>query len=93
MNAFDAIDMHPEIQDGEPVFSGTRVRIETFCDFMRIGVSVREFLQEFPSVTPDQVRDVCQLVGQQYSVERVKVLMQHTRMVSQSSGVTLGARG
>jgi uncharacterized protein (DUF433 family) len=93
MNAFDAIAIHPEIQDGEPVFSGTRIRIETFCDFMRVGVSVREFLQEFPSVTPDQVREVCQLVGHQYSVDRVKSMIQHHHLVSQSAGAAMGARG
>ncbi|TNE59144.1 MAG: DUF433 domain-containing protein, partial [Bacteroidetes bacterium] len=58
---YQSITVHPEIQDGAPVFSGTRIRIETFYDFMRIGVSVNEFLNEFPSITRDQAMEVYDL--------------------------------
>lgn len=75
MRNFTAITVHPEIQDGAPVFSGTRVRIETFCDFLRIGVSVSEFLDEFPSITRDQALEVYDLVTQQYSVDQIKALV------------------
>jgi len=69
-----SITVHPEIQDGAPVFSGTRIRVETFCDFMRIGVSLNEFLDEFPSITRDQALDVYALVKQQYTVEQIASL-------------------
>ncbi|MEZ4921077.1 MAG: DUF433 domain-containing protein [Saprospiraceae bacterium] len=67
-----AISVHPEIQDGSPVFSGTRIRVETFMDFMRIGVSVNEFLHEFPSITRDQAMEVYQLVNNKVSLEQMK---------------------
>ncbi len=57
------------------MFSGTRVRVETFMDFMRIGVSVNEFLDEFPSITRDQALEVYDLVIRQYTVEQMKTLV------------------
>lgn len=75
MRNFSAITVHPEIQDGAPVFSGTRIRIETFCDFLRIGVSVNEFLDEFPSITRDQALEVYDLVMRQYTIDQIKALV------------------
>lgn len=75
MRNFTAITIHPEIQDGAPVFSGTRVRIETFYDFLRIGISVSEFLDEFPSITRDQALEVYDLVLQKYTVDQIKALV------------------
>ncbi len=75
MRNFTAITVHPEIQDGAPVFSGTRVRIETFYDFLRIGISVTEFLDEFPSITRDQAMEVYGLAEQNYSVDQIKSLV------------------
>jgi len=74
MNRLSSISVHPEIQDGAPVFSGTRIRIETFYDFLRIGVSVNEFLNEFPSITRDQVLEVYDLVEQQYTPDDIAEL-------------------
>ena len=72
MKSITAISVHPEIQDGTPVFSGTRIRVETFLDYMRIGVSVREFLNEFPSITPDQAHEVLEVTRKYRSVEQIK---------------------
>ena len=74
MNQFTAITVHPEIQDGAPVFSGTRVRIETFYDFLRIGVSVNEFLREFPSITRDQALEVYDLVKRKITPDQIAEL-------------------
>jgi uncharacterized protein (DUF433 family) len=73
MNYFNSVSVHPEVQDGAPVFSGTRIRVETFFDYMRIGVSLNEFLNEFPSITRDQAVEVLELVRQQhYSMEQIQ---------------------
>lgn len=42
---------------------------------MRIGVSVNEFLDEFPSITRDQALEVYDLVKNQYSIEQIKMLV------------------
>ena len=76
MNFLSAISVYPDVQDGEPVFSGTRIRIETFFDYLRVGVSLHEFLAEFPSVTHDQVSEVYALAGPQpYSVDQITALL------------------
>ncbi|MFM7400512.1 MAG: DUF433 domain-containing protein [Bacteroidota bacterium] len=71
MKEFASITVHPEVQDGEPVFSGTRIRVETFFDYMRIGVSVNEFLDEFPSITRDQAMEVYSLIQSHYTLAQI----------------------
>ncbi len=74
MSPFSSISVHPEIQDGAPVFSGTRVRVETFYDFLRIGVSINEFLNEFPSITRDQALEVYDLMNRQITPDQIASL-------------------
>jgi uncharacterized protein (DUF433 family) len=45
----------PEIMGGTPVFSGTRVPVQTLLDCLAAGDSIDEFLEGFPTVTRDQV--------------------------------------
>ena len=44
-----------DVMGGAPVFSGTRVPIQTLLDYLEAGESIDDFLQGFPSVTRDQV--------------------------------------
>jgi uncharacterized protein (DUF433 family) len=45
----------PEIMGGTLVFSGTRVPIQTFIEYLEAGDSIDQFLEGFPSVTREQV--------------------------------------
>lgn len=74
MSPFSSISVHPEIQDGAPVFSGTRVRVETFYDFLRVGVSLNEFLDEFPSITRDQALEVYDLMKRKFTPDQIAAL-------------------
>ena len=40
---------------GTPVFSGTRVPVQTLLDYLEAGDSIDVFLTGFPSVTREQV--------------------------------------
>jgi len=40
---------------GAPVFSGTRVPVQTLLDYLEAGDSIDEFLEGFPSVKREQV--------------------------------------
>lgn len=93
MNRITSITVHPEIQDGAPVFSGTRVRVETFFDFIRIGVSVSEFLNEFPSITRDQALEVYDLARQQYSLDQIVAMVTGSdfRIMQSESGRMVAA--
>jgi uncharacterized protein (DUF433 family) len=49
------ISCDPEVMGGTPVFSGTRVPVQTLLDYLEAGESIDQFLQGFPSVKRDQV--------------------------------------
>ncbi len=44
----------PNILGGTPVFTGTRVPVGSLVDHLRDGVSLTEFLDDFPSVSKQQ---------------------------------------
>lgn len=71
MDAY-VIHINPEILGGTPVFRGTRVPIETLFDHLKSGVTIEEFLDDFPSVNREQVTQVLELVGQLFSSGKVK---------------------
>lgn len=71
MDAY-VIHINPEILGGTPVFRGTRVPIETLFDHLKSGITIEEFLDDFPSVNREQVTQVLELVGQLFSSEKVK---------------------
>jgi uncharacterized protein (DUF433 family) len=74
MNKFHFLLADPDIQDGSPVFVGTHIRYETFCDYMRIGVTLHEFLDEFPSISQDQALQALDVCKQNISLDRIAVL-------------------
>ncbi len=53
-NIKDYISIDQEILSGQPVFKGTRVPIETLFMHLEKGVSLDEFLVDFPSVSKEQ---------------------------------------
>ncbi|MEM9273939.1 MAG: DUF433 domain-containing protein [Cyanobacteria bacterium P01_F01_bin.143] len=48
------ISISSEVMGGTPVFTGTRVPIQTFLDYLKAGESIDDFLAGFPSVTKEQ---------------------------------------
>ena len=49
------ISRSPDVMGGTPVFSGTRVPVQTFLDYLEAGETIDDFLEGFPSVTREQV--------------------------------------
>ncbi len=49
------IKIDPEIMSGAPCFAGTRVPIQNLIDYLEGGDSIDEFLEDFPSVSREQV--------------------------------------
>ena len=49
------ISCNPEVMGGTPVFSGTRVPVQTLLDYLEAGDSIDDFLAGFPSINRDQV--------------------------------------
>jgi uncharacterized protein (DUF433 family) len=49
------ISCDPDVMGGTPVFSGTRVPLQTLLDHLEAGESIDDFLEGFPSVSRHQV--------------------------------------
>jgi uncharacterized protein (DUF433 family) len=50
----EVVHSDPDILEGTPVFTGTRVPVQTLFDYIEGGETLEEFLTQFPSVTRDQ---------------------------------------
>ena len=45
---------HPDRLSGTPVFTGTRVPVDSLIQHLRAGVTLEAFLDDFPSVSREQ---------------------------------------
>ena len=50
----EIINIDADILGGQPVFTGTRVPVESLFMHLEKGISLDEFLDDFPSVTRSQ---------------------------------------
>ena len=61
----NVVHIDADIMGGTPVFRGTRVPIETLFDYIEGGEPLSEFLQDFPTVTQAQVKQLLEEVKQE----------------------------
>ena len=54
MKPEQVINQDPDIHGGVPVFTGTRVPIQSLIDHLKAGESLDYFLEGFPSVSQEQ---------------------------------------
>jgi uncharacterized protein (DUF433 family) len=57
------ITIDNDILGGQPVFKGTRVPIETLFLHLEKGISLNEFLEDFPTVTHDQAVAILEIAA------------------------------
>lgn len=55
---YNSINIDPDILGGTPVFTGTRVPIQTLFDYIETGETIEEFLENFPTVKKEQAIEV-----------------------------------
>ena len=55
------IECSREILGGTPVFRGTRVPVRTLMDYLEAGDSIKEFLDDFPTVSQEQAKRVLEI--------------------------------
>lgn len=55
------IHVDPEILSGTPCFAGTRVPVQTLWDYLKAGDRIADFLEDFPTVTHEQVDAVLEI--------------------------------
>lgn len=58
------VTIDPEVMSGAPVFTGTRVPIQTLFDYLMDGCSLSEFLDNFPTVTHEAALKVLAYAAQ-----------------------------
>ena len=54
MKRKDIFHRDPDILGGAPVFTGTRVPVDSLIAHLKRGVSIDAFLEDFPSVRREQ---------------------------------------
>jgi len=68
---YGAISIDPETMGGTPVFSGTRVPIQSLFDYIETGETIEEFLDNFPYVSREQAIEVLEKAKLFITTEKV----------------------
>ena len=74
----DIINIDPEILSGTPVFKGSRVPIESLFDHLEKGISLDEFLEDFPTVTKEQAIQVLEIAENILTSNKLKAIYENT---------------
>jgi uncharacterized protein (DUF433 family) len=76
MGMAERITVMPDICNGKPVISGTRITVQTVLEFLGAGDSVDDVLAEYPSLSREDVQAcidyAARVMGNHYSVASVK---------------------
>lgn len=64
MDARSAISRSPDVVHGATVFAGTRVPVSALFAHLEQGISLEEFLQDFPTVSRQQAVAVLREAGE-----------------------------
>jgi uncharacterized protein (DUF433 family) len=72
----DRIVINPEICNGRPTVRGTRITAQTVLEFLGAGDSIEDVLEEYPSLTKEDVLACLQfssrLLSNQFRLEFVR---------------------
>jgi uncharacterized protein (DUF433 family) len=63
MKIADLITIDKNIQSGTPVFKGTRVPVQSLFWHLEEGITIDEFLEDFPSVSRQQVIELLEITN------------------------------
>lgn len=69
------IVIHPDICNGRPIIVNTRITVQTIMEFLGAGDSIEEVLEEYPSLTKEDIYACMQfaarLMANHYEVRQV----------------------
>ena len=68
---YGAINIDPETMSGTPVFTGTRVPIQSLFDYIETGETLDEFLENFPSVKKEYAVEVLKMASKTLTTEKI----------------------
>ncbi len=68
---YGAVNIDPEIMGGTPVFTGTRVPIQSLFDYISTGETLDEFLENFPTVKKEMALLLLEMASKTLTSEKV----------------------
>ena len=68
---YGAINIDPETMGGTPVFTGTRVPIQSLFDYIETGETLDEFLENFPTVRKEHAIEVLEMAKRTLTTEKI----------------------
>lgn len=68
---YGAINIDPETMGGTPVFTGTRVPVQSLFDYIETGETLDEFLENFPSVKKEHAIQVLEMAKKTLTTEKI----------------------
>ncbi len=68
---YGAITIDPETMNGTPVFTGTRVPVQTLFDYIEGGDDLNEFLYDYPSVSKETAINVLEMAKKSLTTEKM----------------------
>jgi len=72
---FDRITIDDNICNGQPTVRGTRISVQTILDFLSVGDSNADILNQYPSLEPDDIsaciKFAADLMNRNYSIKTV----------------------
>ena len=74
MRIQDIIQIDKEIMSGQPVFVGTRVPVDSLFDHLEAGISLDEFLDDFPSVSKEQAISLLEIANKMLTSQKADQL-------------------
>lgn len=74
MDIKDLISSDKEILGGQTVFKGTRVPIESMFDHLEVGISLTDFLEEFPTVSKEQAIALLEISSKIFNLKNLEQL-------------------
>lgn len=86
------ITVDKEIMSGTPVFTGTRVPVQTLFDYLVDGCELSEFFDNFPSVSEEAARTILAYAGHQVIEEATaaRAYAFSSRRMSRSASASCG---
>ncbi|MBK9637951.1 MAG: DUF433 domain-containing protein [Bacteroidetes bacterium] len=73
-NIKDLVSIDAEVQGGQPVFMGTRVPVVSLFYHLERGVSLDEFLADFPTVKKEQAISILEVAENLFSSGNISKL-------------------
>lgn len=68
---YGAINIDPETMGGTPVFTGTRVPVQTLFNYIEGGDDLHEFLNDYPTVSKVTAIQVLEMAKKSLTTEKM----------------------